>query len=109
MKPARWRDAISRSYYAMYHAARSIAYVAHGGDDNEAHESVYKAIPADFVDNEKWQNELKEARLRRNEADYDPYPPRDLKFKSISVTLSLKAHTFCGLAEGYLQTKGCAL
>lgn len=67
-KPVRHRDVISRSYYAMYHAARAVVYLAHQGDDHQEHDQLYKNLPDDFLDVAVWKNELKDARLKRNEA-----------------------------------------
>lgn len=70
-KPARHRDSISRSYYALYHAARAVVYCSNKGDDHQEHDQLYRHLPADFPNTDGWKSELKEARLKRNEADYD--------------------------------------
>ena len=36
-RPAQYRSAISRYYYAMYHAMRAVVYYAYGGDDHNEH------------------------------------------------------------------------
>src|SRR5947207_2292316 len=43
--PPLLRSAISRYYYAMYHALRAATYVAHEGDDHEAHAALPKNVP----------------------------------------------------------------
>jgi len=52
----------------MYHAARAVVYLAHQGDDHQEHDQLYKNLPDDFLDVAVWKNELKDARLKRNEA-----------------------------------------
>ena len=42
------RTAVSRAYYAMYHAARGLSYFVHGGDDYEAHIKLPANIPMIF-------------------------------------------------------------
>ncbi|MGY3585864.1 uncharacterized protein (UPF0332 family) [Bradyrhizobium sp. USDA 4341] len=66
------RIGLARAYYAMYHAARSVVFFVHKGDDHESHQDVPKHLPKDFVDRAHWENEIKTARLERNRADYDP-------------------------------------
>lgn len=109
LRPMLHRDSISRSYYAMYHSARAVVFLAHQGDDFEAHDKLAGGMPADFPDVEKWKNELKEARLKRNEADYDPYPPGHLPFRVMSFALFRSASEFATECSTYLEGKGCAL
>src|SRR5947208_17113647 len=42
-----YRCAISRFYYAMYQAMRSVAYLHHAGDDFEGHSKLPAAAPGD--------------------------------------------------------------
>jgi uncharacterized protein (UPF0332 family) len=109
MKPARHRDAISRSYYAMYHAARAVVYLDYQGDDHQEHNELHKHIPADFPDMATWQNELKEARLKRNEADYDFFPKANSAFRAASGSLFGKAKEFHERSAEYLGSRGCTL
>jgi uncharacterized protein (UPF0332 family) len=109
MRPPSFRDSVSRSYYSMYHAARTIAYVFHQGDDHEDHMALYKALPDDFPDVDRWRNDLKDARLRRNEADYDPYPKPDGEFAGVGRSQLATATSFLAEAENYLRTKGCPI
>jgi uncharacterized protein (UPF0332 family) len=109
LRPARHRDGISRSYYSMYHAARAVVYLAKQGDDHQEHDQVYKFLPSDFPDMETWQNELKEARLKRNEADYDCFPSSTLAFRTASVSLLGKAKSFHLECKNYLRSQGCPL
>src|SRR5882724_3495972 len=64
--PPLYRCAVSRYYYAMYHALRACAYVFHNGDDHEAHSTLPQHLPADFAVGENWEGKLKDARLIRN-------------------------------------------
>ncbi|MEU9965131.1 HEPN domain-containing protein [Streptomyces malaysiensis] len=106
-RPALYRSAVSRYYYAMYHAARAVAYFYHGGDDHESHSKLPKAIPGDFADSAVWQNQLKDARSRRNEADYDPYPTDTHSWRRVAKDLQVKAPSLLSLADTYLKQKGC--
>ncbi len=109
MRPSSYRNSISRSYYAMYHAARTISYIFVAGDDNQEHKDLHKGIPEEFPDFERWRNDLKEARLRRNEADYDPYPLSNAEFAAVSRTQLKTATDFLQVTEQYLRGKGCQL
>src|SRR6185312_15237611 len=42
---AEFRFAISRHYYAMYHAARAIVFAANRGDDYERHAELPRHLP----------------------------------------------------------------
>jgi uncharacterized protein (UPF0332 family) len=106
-RPGQYRNAISRYYYSMYHAARAVVYFSHGGDDHEAHSVLPTKLPDDFVDGDLWQNSLKDARSRRNQADYDPYPTAEASWKPIATTLANDAPELVALAEQYLRAKGC--
>lgn len=107
MRPACYRNSTSRSYYSMYHAARTVSYLYHSGDDHQDHRELHKGIPDEFPDAERWRNDLKEARLRRNEADYDPYPMADDDFADVSRIQLRVATDFLQAAEQYLRGKGC--
>lgn len=91
----------------MYHAIRAVAYFNEGGDDKESHATLPGAVPSDFTDSAIWQNELKDARSRRNEADYDPYPINPSDWRDVARDLQGKAPTLLVLAESYLKKKGC--
>jgi uncharacterized protein (UPF0332 family) len=108
-RPPMQRNVISRSYYGMYHAARAVAYLHHEGDDHESHNDLHKGLPGDFPDVDLWKNALKDARLRRNEADYDPYPPDDSAFRLHGQSQIIIADKFIGEAEAYLRARGCPI
>jgi uncharacterized protein (UPF0332 family) len=106
-KPTQYRHAISRYYYSMYHAMRAVVYFTHGGDDHQGHNALPSRTPDDFIDNNIWQNNLKDARSRRNEADYDPYPAAKISWRRSARDLSLQASELIRLSRDYLRTKGC--
>jgi uncharacterized protein (UPF0332 family) len=108
-RPMLHRDSISRSYYSMYHAARAVVFVAYQGDDYEPHDKLAGGMPADFPDIEQWQNDLKEARLKRNEADYDPFPSGHASFRASSNALFNTATRFSRECLAYLRARGCPL
>ena len=102
-----YRSAISRYYYSMYHAMRSVVYVSHGGDDHEEHSKLPGHVPSDFPD-QTWQTRLKNARLTRNAADYDPYPVQAAYWAARARTMKAEATSLLAIAKAYLRTKGCA-
>jgi hypothetical protein len=91
----------------MYHAARAVVYFSHGGDDHQSHSDLPTKLPDDFVDAGLWQNSLKDARSRRNQADYDPYPMAEATWRPIAAILANEAPRLVALAEQYLRAKGC--
>lgn len=103
-----WRTAIGRYYYSMYHSMRAVSYFYVGGDDCQDHTKLFSSIPPDFPDHSIRSNELKNARLWRNEADYDPYPQSTDHFKKIAANLHPIANTFVSECRNYLSSKGCA-
>jgi uncharacterized protein (UPF0332 family) len=106
-KPGAYRLAVGRSYYAMYHAVRSVAFVAYGGDDFEAHDKFPGHLPTDFTDRALWENRLKSARLDRNRADYEPYPKRDASFQTAALDTFRAAEDLVQECRSYLRSKGC--
>lgn len=99
------RTAVSRAYYAMYHAARAATYIGFGGDDHEEHSKLPTHLPDDFPDAQDWKIKLKNARLDRNRADYDPYPKRDSEFKECAETLYIDARNFLRSAKDYIEIR----
>lgn len=106
-RPAQYRSAISRYYYAMYHAMRAVVYYVHGGDDHNAHSALPSHVPQDFVNSALWQNALKDARSHRNDADYDPYPLNPKTWRTVALDLKVKSNQLVALSEDYLRRKGC--
>jgi len=103
--PTLSRTAVSRAYYAMYHAARAASYVSYGGDDHEQHSVLPTKFPADFPSSDIWKNRLKNARFERNRADYDPYPNGDADFAAAAAILIQEASEFIRLTRQYLRLK----
>lgn len=108
-RPAMPRSAVSRYYYAMYQAMRAVVFLDNHGDDHEDHKSLPSHIPGDFPDQDVRENELKDARERRNAADYDPYPSSATDHKLIAQTMSQTASRFIAECEKYLASKGCVV
>lgn len=104
-RPTLYRTTVSRAYYSMYHATRAVTYVSFGGDDHEQHSVLPTKIPADFPDSDGWKNRLKEARLDRNRADYDPYPRGDSEFFEPADRLVREARSLVKIAQQYLRSK----
>jgi uncharacterized protein (UPF0332 family) len=103
-----YRAAISRHYYAMYHAARSIVYADFRGDDHERHNVLPRHLPTKLPGLGTREQQLTDARLLRNEADYDIYPfsmaewEPDARQLAIAATEFVKACEDFALAEGYV-------
>jgi len=106
-RPSQSRSAISRYYYGMYHAMRAVVYFVEKGDDHEQHSALPKRTPADFPGGPIWRNTLKDARERRNEADYNPYPVPGSAFRPIARALQSDTHKLLSIARTYLKSKGC--
>jgi len=107
LEPPLYRDAISRYYYAMYHAMRSVVYFAEGGDDYQAHSNLPGHAPADLADAEQWQNVLKDARERRNAVDYDAYPKSGSAYSKVAYDLQTTSTRFLSVTRAYLRARGC--
>ncbi len=71
---ASFRDAVSRAYYAAYHALRAATFIAFDGDDHQQHSVLPRKIPDDLDGFERFRVDLNKARLARNRADYDVWP-----------------------------------
>ena len=104
-----YRSAVSRYYYAMYHAMRACIYISHGGDDHEKHLDLPKNIPSNFDPAVNWQNKLKDARELRNDSDYSPYPKSDLAWRVAANNLKVDTDRLLSLSRRYLKSKGCNL
>ena len=106
-RPAQNRAAVGRFYYSMYHAMRAVVFFKVGGDDYQDHSKLPKYIPGDFPNQLTWQNDLKDARLRRNEADYEAYPTSDSDFRQVAIDLERLAKLLASESRQYLSGKGC--
>jgi len=103
--PTLYRTTVSRAYYAMYHAARAATYLSAGGDDHEKHNVLPTKFPADFPNSEVWKNRLKNARLERNRADYDPYPLDDAAFGGLATQMIAEAKQLIKLTQQYIKLR----
>lgn len=103
--PPMHRAAVSRAYYSMYHALRAVVFIEHGGDDHEQHSKLPSQIPANFPRKSYWENALKNARLERNRADYDPYPRKSVQFRSASDELIARAEELLPAVASYLRAR----
>jgi uncharacterized protein (UPF0332 family) len=65
------RSAVSRAYYAAYHAARATVFAVHRHDEDS-----HKELPQTLKDilGESAGDTLKELRRLRDEMEYSPYP-----------------------------------
>lgn len=108
LRPQECRQATSRGYYAMYHIMRAVVFFVVGGDDHEKHSVLPDHIPSDFPNQGHWQNRLKNARLERNRADYEPYPSSDKGFETAARTIVSETDALLPVARAYLRRKGCS-
>ena len=108
--PRLWRSTISRCYYAVYNASKSVRYLVTGrvGLDASDHKQVGD-LPGDFPDRDRWSNFAVELRRDRNVADYEgwtaarqslTYPP------AMAVTLTSQ---FLRVTRQYLRQRGVSL
>lgn len=107
LRPPEYRQTTSRGYYAMYHIMRAVVFFVVGGDDHEKHSALPDHVPSDFPNHALWQNNLKNARLERNRADYEPYPSSDNGFQTAAKTVVSQTDALLPAARAYLRRKGC--
>jgi uncharacterized protein (UPF0332 family) len=101
-----YRSAISRHYYAMYHAARAVVFAENRGDDYEHHSVLPRNLPLSMKDRSFRENELIEARLLRNQADYDVYPMGPAGWDSDARSLAVIAGEFVQACEDFALANG---
>jgi uncharacterized protein (UPF0332 family) len=107
-QPPMHRDAISRNYYAIYHAFRAAVFFITRGDEHNGHSELQKQIPDDFPDSDIWKNNLKIAREIRNSADYDLYPKSDNAWRDNAELVRQLAARAIPEVRSYLRSKGCS-
>lgn len=100
------RTSISRYYYCMYHAGRAVCYGYHLGDDYQQHSILPKNLPSNLPQQTSWSRSLNEARLLRNEADYDLYPDSDGRWKADATNLGVTAAEFLIECETFAINEG---
>ena len=103
---AHYRSAISRYYYAMYHASRAIVFAESQGDDHERHQALPRNLPGGWADRPTRESELTDARLLRNQADYDVYPMGDSGWEADARGLAVTAAHFVLACENFATTNG---
>jgi uncharacterized protein (UPF0332 family) len=108
-RPARLRNAISRAYYAMYHAIRALVFLHEAGDDFQEHSELPHHLPGNFPNRQLWENKLKNARLERNKADYDPYPREERSTAKTASVLLRNAEELLPIVRTMLKAKGCKI
>ena len=101
-----FRSSISRHYYAMYHAARAVVFAEEQGDDYERHNILPHHMPSAMVDIVLRETELRDARLLRNQADYDCYPVGHSGWEVDARTLASVAANFVRAFEDHALTNG---
>lgn len=101
-----YRTSIGRYYYAMYHAARGITFAEHGGDDFERHSTLPRNLSAGLDPHGQLSVALTDARLLRNEADYDAYPNHDKAWRNDAIDLSAEATGFVATCRTFATAKG---
>jgi len=95
---------ISRCYYAMYHAARSLVLHVRRADVDD-HERLPVALGR--VLGTSYGDTLGRWREVRNQVDYSPYPPADLARRA---TMALnEATAFVAACRTELQNRGVRL
>lgn len=103
---SQYRSSISRHYYAMYHAARSIVYADYRGDDYEKHNVLAHHLPTKLPDLATREQQLTEARFLRNQADYDVYPFPLSEWESDARKLATVATEFVKACEDFALNEG---
>jgi uncharacterized protein (UPF0332 family) len=101
-----YRSAISRHYYAMYQAARAIVFAENRGDDYERHSILPRNLPTSMKGAAIRENKLVNARLLRNQADYDVYPMSPGHWESDARTLAITAGEFVQACEDFALANG---
>lgn len=101
-----FRSSISRNYYAMYHSARAITFAETQGDDHEKHSVLPRHLPATLANRPTREQELTDARLLRNQADYDPYPAAEPDWEADARRLAVGAASFLQACEDHALANG---
>ncbi|WP_172671131.1 HEPN domain-containing protein [Rhodococcus sp. RD6.2] len=101
-----YRTSISRHYYAMYHAARAVVFADSKGDDHQGHSVLPNHLPTNLDGRARWVQDLKFARLIRNEADYDLYPTKIADWSGDARGLAVIASDFTVACNDYALSEG---
>ena len=98
------RNVISRNYYAMYQAARTVIFHVHR-EDPESHDAVAKKIGP--ILGTAFQDVLNDWRDYRNDADYSPFPKINLF--DMATQSHKVASGFINECKNLLQKRGVPL
>lgn len=101
-----FRSSISRHYYAMYHAARAVTFAEAKGDDHQKHSVLPRHLPSGIANVSQLEVQLTDARLLRNEADYDPYPAKPPDWEVDARRLAVTAANFVQACEDFALMSG---
>ena len=98
------RNVISRSYYAMFHAARAVNFHFNRYDE-EKHEEVIKSIGG--ILGNSLQNQLLKWKEKRILVDYSPFPEFDLM--DYANRSKKEAEEFLKECKTFLSKRGVSL
>lgn len=90
----------------MYQAARAIVFGENKGDDHERHNILPRNLPASIDNPAARETELVNARLMRNQADYDVYPIGEADWENDARALAVTAANFVQTCDSFALTNG---
>lgn len=90
----------------MYQAARAIVFAEVRGDDHERHNILPRNLPSNLVNAAARESELTDARLLRNQADYDVYPVSDSDWEDDARGLAVIAADFLQACDDFASMNG---
>lgn len=102
----RWRQKVSRSYYAAYNTRRAVELYVNGvyKTDSSDHKNIHK-MPVDFPEKETRSARLRDLREDRNAADYDHLAEEGMLIVPVAEAVSF-ARNFLNSAKSYLGERG---
>lgn len=102
-----WRSVVSRSYYAVYAASRTVRFYVEGSVklDVDDHKRVGD-LPNDFPKKPEWSNFVVELRRDRNLADYEPWQHVRRSLTHSPNKALKKSAEFVGESRKYLRQRG---
>lgn len=103
---SRWRQKVSRAYYAAYNARRAVELYVNGvyKTDSSDHKNLHK-MPDDFPGKETKVARLRDLREDRNAADYDHLAEESILIMPAADAVAF-SRKFLADAEEYLSNKG---
>ena len=105
----RWRQKVSRLYYAAYSVSRSVRLYVSGeySHDSNDHQNIGR-LPNDFPNRSRFSNQLSVLRADRNTADYDHLSQaRDLVISPANAALLVEE--FLTEVRNYLNDRGLTI